>query len=312
MKHFFLLLFTTCLLLFTLSNCTTSTNTPSPAGGGGNGGGSGGGFTCNINGQPFVASTAYAYRQGDGITIQGSDSTGKYVSLQLDDHTIGNHTLSYRATDIGIYKAVGVSAYLHSSSALYGLNTGSISLSSINTNTNSATGTFNFGAYDILAQTSVTITNGMFTNLPIYDSLAMLQSTAGYYSFGSLSVLENGLSWKPTVVFAKKDTTPIISIVGSNGDFLKRITVWFPAYTPPGTYPLDTIGTIMHGVICEELLDTLKFFLPGSGSITITQNNPLTHDVKGYFSADLENFKSDTLPHRIYTNGVFKARYVQQ
>lgn len=311
MQRFFILFSTTCLLLFTLANCTTPNSSPSPTGAGGGGNG-GGGFTCNINGQPFVATTAYAYKQGDGITILGSDSTGKYVSLQLDDRNLGSHTLAFRATDIGIYKAVGVSTYLHSSSALYGLNTGTINLSSINANTNSTTGTFNFNSYDVLAHTTVAITNGMFTNLPIYDSLAMIQSTAGYYSFGSLSVMENGTSWKPTVVFATKDTTPIISIVGSNGDFLKRITVWFPAYTPPGTYPLDTIGTIMHGVICEELLDTLKFFLPGSGSITITQNNPLTHDVKGYFSADLENFKSDTLPHRIYTNGVFKARYVEQ
>lgn len=322
MKHLFTFLSVNCLLLFILASCTTSNPVPPEqatgigAGNTGNGGGNGA-FSCKINGQPFIASSTYAFKEGDGITIRGVDSTGRLVSLELDDRSLGNHTLYYRAKDQGFYKAVGVNTTQYSTSSIYTLNNGNIQLSSLNSNQATVSGYFSFKALNTFDNTKVEITSGIFTAVQIYESSQALNTNNQYYTFGTMSLLDNGLVWTPAKVFALADTsTGVLNVYAQNADGLKNFAITMPTYTPPGTYTIDTLVNT-YGFSLIDLTEpdsTGAFYLEHTGSLTITQNDPILHDIRGYFNCEFRNTKVDTVsyPHRFFTNGAFKVRYVNQ
>lgn len=319
MKHLFTFLSVSCLLLFILASCTTSNPVPPQqatgigAGNSGNGGGTGA-FSCKINGQTFIASTTYAFKEGDGITIRGVDSTGRLVSLELDDRNLGNHTLYFRGTDQGMYKALGVSLFQHSTSSIYSLNNGDIQLASLNSNQGTASGYFSFKALDVVSNTTVDITNGIFTAVQVYESLQALQVNNQSYLFGSMSVLDNGIMWKPTQVFGTANTaTNRLDIIGQNADGLKVLGFNLPLDTPPGTYLIDTLQSNYNFSFIDvnEPGGIGTDYLEYAGSLTITQNDPILQDVKGYFNCEFRHLDSTAYPHRFFTNGAFKVRYVK-
>jgi len=252
-------------------------------------------FKADFSGATWTATTSQALISGNMITISGLKPNGEGFGFLVE----GNATGTYPAnTNILAYTPAG-SEYGYWSTNFNNPeeNTGSITITSINTSNSTISGTFNFkGYWSDTTNTSilpVQFTNGVFQNIPF-----ITQNQTGDSFFAKIGGTE----------FVDVDIlSTLIDIngqefisIGAQNAALNSITVSVKSSLSTGTYPITGNTATDNVQAIYDFNDTN--YNAVSGSVTITSKTPTR--IKGTF-----NFVTNGTTPFTVTEGAFDVEY---
>ena len=255
-------------------------------------------FAADFDGQTFVASATQAVLTDGQLVILGSRTTqGDIFSIVIENASVGTfpanqNLISYQLQDDD-YAFLGVNFENASE------NTGSITITSINTTNNTVSGTFSFKGYwtdTVNPLAPKNFTNGIFQNIPLSGNIGTPSTDTFFAKADGVEFVEDQID---VTEVASSGFPDAISIAASksNGDV---ISLSIDTNTPAGTYQ-------MTGLLSTTDVVRGKYLVNGSlhgavlGSITITSVTATR--MVGTFSFTAENI-GQTSTHQI-TEGSF-------
>lgn len=244
-------------------------------------------FKADFGGATWNATTAQAVISGNSIYIGATRADGSNFSFLIDGGTTGTYPSN---ANILAYNPAGAEfGYWSVNLANESENTGSITITNIDTVNHKISGTFAYKGYWSDSTTTsiipVQFTNGVFTNIP-YDAGTPTSDDTFYAKVDGVEFVENQIDVAIIV-----DDTPMpipdqISVVGSktNGD---TVGINVNKNLPVGTYAitgaLSDVDVVRGSILINDVLYTAE-----SGSITITSKTATR--IKGIFSMGVKNF----------------------
>ena len=261
--------------------------------GGGNNGASV--FKADFTGTTWTATTAQALISGNLISISGVKANDEGFGFLVEGNTTGTYPAN---TNLLAYTPAGSDyGYWSTNFDNPQENTGSITVTNINTTNKTISGTFNFKGY--WSDTSVTsilpvqFTNGIFQNIP-YITQAQTGDTffakVGGTEFVDVDILSTTIS---------VGSQEFISI-GAQNAALNSITVSVKSSLGTGTYPITGNATTDGVQAIYDFNDTN--YNATTGSITVTLKTATR--LKGTF-----NFVTTGATPFIVTEGAFDVEY---
>ena len=255
-------------------------------------------FSADFDGQTFVANTTQAVMDNGQLVIIGLRAPqGDSFSISIEDAAVGTfpsneNLISYQPQANGY-------AYLGTNFDNANENTGSITITSINTTNNTVSGTFSFKGYwteTVNPLAPKNFTNGIFQNIPFTGNIGNPSTDTFYAKVDGVEFVEDQIDVTEVSASGVPDA---ISIVASktNGESL---SISIDTNTPVGTYQ-------MTGLLSTVDLVRGKYLVGGSlhggvaGSLTITSITATR--IAGTFMFTAENI-GQTSTHQI-TQGSF-------
>ena len=255
-------------------------------------------FKADFDGQTFTTSTAQAYISGGSITLSAIKPNGESFAMILDGTATGTYPAN--ANLIGYSPSFDDYSYAGNHPTDENANTGSIIVTSINTENQTISGTFSFTGYwtdytdDTIAPKE--FSNGVFTNIP-YTSVSptgdTFDATLNGNVFNDVDILtvESSIAGQDFISIGARNL---------NDD---SITVSVRSTITAGTYAITgDVGTdqvqINFAPETEEFGTTAL-----SGSVTITEKTATR--IKGTFNGTVV-IGEDTFT---ITGGSFDVEY---
>lgn len=260
-------------------------------------------FKVDFSGDTFVATSSAATVNNANIAITGIKGTnGQAVSILIDGNTVGNYPGSKVLLD---YTPSADSEYSYSNvDFATGQESGTVSITSIDTVNKTISGTFSFvgwwGDAD-LNLPSIAFTNGVFQNVPYTGSTGGGPVTSDEYFKARVDGQDNTYEGADLVV-ALAD--------GGSGE-----TISINAYAPDHTLVISAASDIIPGTYqfasgfgsnarATFISATDVSFPVTGGTLTITSNT--NGFLKGTFSFTVSNDGGES--HTV-TNGDFNIEY---
>jgi hypothetical protein len=252
-------------------------------------------FKADFSGATWSATTAQAVISGNFITISGVKANGEGFGFLVEANTTGTYPAN---TNLLAYTPAGSEyGYWGTNFDNPDENTGSITISNINTTNNTLSGTFSFKGY--WSDTSVTsilpvqFTNGIFQNIPFItqdQTGDTFFAKVGGTEFVDVDILTT------TITVGSQE---FISI-GAQNAALNSMTVSVKSSLGTGTYPITGNATTDGVQAIYDFNDTN--YNASSGSITISSKTATR--IKGTF-----NFVTNGTPPFTITEGAFDVEY---
>lgn len=220
-------------------------------------------FSADFDGTTWNATAATAYISGNLIRIEGIKANGEGFSFIVSGNGVG--TFPAKDNVVSYTPANSDFGYFAVNPAIPAENTGSVSITQINTATKTFSGDFNFKGYwsDGLTTTipPIVFSNGVFLNIPY----VILSPVADTFSakVGLNEFIDNTIS---TSVFSLNNVE-LLSIEALNSSN-NSMTITLDNNLPAGTYPIT--GNISNGVVKARYVQDNLIYLAESGSVTIT------------------------------------------
>lgn len=303
----FLASFVLLLTAFTFTSCDNEPVDPALSVGGENPGTNPTGpsvFKADFNGQTYTTSTVMAEVNDEGISIVATRANGDMFAFVIDATAPGTypasqHLLSYTpaGSEFG-YWSIDVNGG--------NTNTGSITISSINTTNNTISGTFNFTGYwtdtaDEDAPAPITFTNGSFTNIAFQGEIENPNPGGEDTFFAKV----DGADFVENVIdvaqVSSEGLPDRISIVASKTSG-ERIGLLIDQVLEEGTYEIT--GPLTSDVVSGSYING-GLQSAQTGSVTITEKTATR--IKGTFQFLAEN-AAGTSSSQI-TAGTFDVEY---
>ena len=237
------------------------------------------------------------------ININGTSSDGKMISITLVAQAPGTYTVDANSPGVAAYNepSNGVNiSYSTNQSNDPTLSGGSVTITEIDQNNKTISGTFSFNGYDVSSGSGVkkVISEGVFDKLPFITTLPPASNA------DTFKVKIDGVDFSAASIAA-----PIISgqllVQGAASDGSNFVGILMPQNVQPGSYTLDFFGGNFIGEYNPDANTAL--LSQGNGTLTIIENNTTTKRIKGTFSfvaSDIANTKTAQL-----TEGFFSVRY---
>lgn len=284
------------LIILTAISCQTINFDVDPDGGSGGNNGSTGSLSATINGVNWTADQSAMAISSGLMNISGLDASGKIITLTLNTEQAGTFTLNQTLLHAGAYVEFS-GAVAHTSNATPEVG-GTVTVTEINLDEGWASGTFSFKAFRFTDNTTVEITNGVFTKVALPDP-----STAP--NNGNMSAKIDGTTWEASSVnTVKENLLNTIGISGVNGD--QTIGITLPSDITVGEHELSfaffptaqyTIGPTLNSQIL--VLD--------EGSVNITKHDTQNKIIEGSFSFTAYELLGTATAE--ITEGSFSASY---
>lgn len=259
-------------------------------------------FKADFSGTTWTAAAAQANITADGIQIIGSKTNGENFAFALEANTVGTYPAN--ANFLTFTPAGSSYGYWSVNVTNASENTGSITISSINTVAKTISGTFSFkGYWSDSSNTSiipVQFTSGVFTNIPyVSDTTPPVGNDTFFAKVDGAEFVENQIDG--ALITDVSGMPDQISIVGSktNGD---RVGLNIVRSLGIGTYAFTgPLGVEVNGsCIMGDVLYNAE-----SGSITITSKTDTR--IKGTFNMVVKNFTTSAT--KTITEGSFDVEY---
>ncbi|HEX8462440.1 MAG TPA: DUF6252 family protein [Segetibacter sp.] len=310
MKSLFFIL----IAFFTFSSCqkeitgevidTTTTTTPPATTVQGN-------MKAKIDGVQWIADKAAGASfstAGNGLprllNITGMSKDKKLVTITLVDSGVHVYTLNDQVFQGGVFQdsaSSNVFAFV-TNQGPPGVNTGTVSVLSIDTTKKTISGSFKFTVYRQMDNTKKEITEGSFTNVPYVNGSNIMPPAATTDTF---TVKVNNTLFKPYSISGIAD--PImksVSIFGSDSLVLKIAGLNFPTDIKPGSYILDFFGATYIG----QYMDGTNTMASNSGTLELLENNTSTKRIRGKFNFKAVSFINPAISADL-TEGYFSVQY---
>ena len=260
-------------------------------------------MTCKINGNVWQSTTAAAVIDNGLINITGQIvSTGETITMTLNGETATVYSLAQGTNSFAAYKANSSSTTSFLSHVPGG--TGTTSVTQINTNSHTISGTFMFTGVKTTDFTQVQITEGVFTNIPYTE-----QAAATFNNSFDADI--DGTAFNPTVIFASK-ALGMISITGSENGSFPSIAISVSDDVTPGTYATSAWGSnrIIYNVSQSTTTNLNGMYNASPGTIVVTSHNTSTKTIEGTFSCTaVPATGSSATNNYAITNGAFSVEY---
>lgn len=289
------------IVLFSALTFTSCDNEPidsaiDPSSGGGGGGGGGAAtFKADFNGSTWNALSSQAVISGNIIQIAGIKSDGSSFGFLIDGSTVGTYPANENL--LAFNPAGSEYGYWSTNIANPTEDTGSITITNIDTVNKKISGTFTFKGYwsneDEAGVLPINFTNGVFTNVPYINSSETGDSfyaKVGGVEFVDVDIIisEIGLGDQEFIGIGAQDSN------------LNSITVSVRTDAGVGTYPIT--GNIATD-IAQAIYDyNDESYSAVSGSVTILEKTATR--IKGTFNFVTEG----TTPFTI-SEGNFDVEY---
>lgn len=246
------------------------------------------GMHASIDGTAWHAENTECILSKSGITIKGVGQGIPAVSFIITDTIQGTHMLNINSDNIG-FLVDGPIQYTTFDDAFAH---GSVIFSSINMVDSLISGNFDFIGHSMYNNTYSSVTNGVFTNLPLTVNL---DNTSD-----SLIVDIEGETFFADLVSAQLESGTL-SISGSDEDNTQTVVIRMPYDTPTGTYQFSELGSF------TATYTTDSTWVSQSGVLNITKNNVTNKHVEGTFEFEGKEFHTGNL--KSFTNGIFTVDY---
>ena len=252
-------------------------------------------FKADFSGETWNGTAAQAVVSGNLISIGATRADGSTFSILVGSSNPGTYPAN---NNILAYTPVGSDfGYWSVNTANPSENTGSITISTIDTVNKTISGTFTYKGYwsdaDNTSIIPVQFTNGVFTNVPY-----ITQVQTGDTFFAKV----NGTEFAEVDILTITTTigTQEFISVGTQNASLDAMTVSVKSNLTAGTYPItgNTATDVVQAIYNFNNTD----YIAVSGSITITSKT--TDNIKGTFS-----FGTNGTPPFVITEGAFDVSY---
>lgn len=127
-------------------------------------------FTCNVNGETWRGTDPEIDRSQEGLIQFTAEDTSYRFLIQLNDNGEAIYNLTAASNITTVINLADEGFHEYSTHSSGGENSGTLSISSIQTNEAPRTmsGTFSFKAHKLNGE-SLTITEGIFNNVPFLE-----------------------------------------------------------------------------------------------------------------------------------------------
>lgn len=244
-------------------------------------------FKVDFKGSTWIAAKIEASIFNNTITILAEKANGESFVIGVVEGAIAG-VYPANINEIGYFPAGSIDGYYSLNNDNLSENTGSISVSSINTSKKTISGTFNFkGYWGDNTKTPIVFTNGIFKDIPYTNTDPSAGGGTDTFSakVDGTEFVENAID------FAEVDASGVpayYSIVGkkTNGESIGlRITKTLST----GTYQI-TGSLLNNDVVGGHYLINNTLYNAESGSITITSKTAV--NITGTFNFIGKNFTS--------------------
>jgi hypothetical protein len=263
-------------------------------------------FTAQVNGVTWDAadSSQYATILQGTITVVGTSSDGRQLSISLNDTVVGSYILNQQTTSVATFSNVD-SASMYDYATNEGSDTsqagGTVNVISIDPVGKTISGIFSFKAYRPLDGTTKVFASGVFYKIPYTDTVPVISK------LDTLTASVNSITW-PGVGITVQSLGGELVISGAQSDGSNAITLLLPVNSQPGSYSLSNITLdncqgIFNPTPTPSLAST-------SGNLNVVENDVVHSRIRGNFTF----MASDPLgTGDTYTisNGYFSAYYGQ-
>jgi hypothetical protein len=261
-----------------------------------------GDFYATVDGKLWNADSVRLIQVSNGgVSISGLSKTGEEISMLVPLFKTGTYPLGGLALSYALYvNLLGDLTKLYSSDASNA--SGSITISSIDSVNHLMSGSFQLNLVDLSDNSSKTITEGVFTQIP-YSGNIVPVTPPGALS-DTLNATVDGSPFIGSTVEALQVGDQLI-IAGISADGTKSIQIIMPFAITAGSYSLDFGGGVYIGVYYPDAATPLVS--QASGSLTVISNDTAARRIKGTFDFVASPITSGT-PANI-TQGYFSINY---
>ena len=238
----------------------------------------GGLFKVDFDGQTYTAAATTVYISGGSIVINALRANGDSFGIIVDGNTIG----TYPANDnLLAYNPAGSEfAYVGNHPTDDTANTGTFTITSINSAEQTISGTFNFtGYWSDFTNTTVPpkqFTNGIFTNIPY---------TTDNPTGDSFSANINGAAFNDVDIFTATSGSGTSEFINISASDVADNAISIAVRSNLGVGSYDITGDFLNDVVRVSYnAASVGIGLPAmSGSVNITEKT--TVRIKGTFNA---------------------------
>ncbi|NUY80038.1 hypothetical protein HUK80_03960 [Flavobacterium sp. MAH-1] len=236
-------------------------------------------FTAKIDGVQYTALTAEAFISGGAITIAAVRANGDNFAFVIGGNTAGTYAANQNI--LMFTQGQSESGWQSINPANPGENTGSVTISEVNTTNHTITGTFHFTGYwngDGTIEPKE-FTEGEFT-VPYSDpSVNPNENT--------FTATIDGSPFNPTTINAQEASNGGISIISITAlDQNGTMSVMLSSDVTVGNHPIAT------GTVITDDVQVMYLTVGGSGGPAVSGNVNITQKtadhVKGTFTATIE------------------------
>lgn len=291
------------VILFSLIACQKETSNET----GNNTGPAKGDFYANLDGKQWNAdSIQLILVSPGGATITGISKAGDQISMVLPVFKAGTYILGTQSSSYALFGNLltnNTNVYVSNS----GTAGGTITISSIDTINQIVSGSFQFTLVNPADNSSVTITNGIFSYVP-YGS-GMGGNTNPPPVGGNTDTLNATIDG---VKFVSSDILPSLTngqllIAGFSMNGSQDIGLLMPPDIKPGSYPLDFATGLYIGIYNPSPAETL--ISQNSGTLTILSHDVVAKKIKGRFDFTATPTGSGSGTFAVITQGYFSVNY---
>jgi len=265
----------------------------------------------DFDGKTFVSTTVQAIVSDKYISITGLRApNGDMIQITLPTNKVGTYTWKNFANVNDILGLVYTKAGAANSficvpkedvdPSLNYIDTGSLTISSIDNETKKISGTFQFTGVDFTGNNSKgetkIFTNGVFTNIAFTADVTTPTSN-------TFSAKLDAVAFVPTTVFAILQSNKIM--ISARKGSVETIGLSFPSTIKPGTYTVEEFGLDYTFLYNKDMTTNGNFY--GSGSLTITSHDTAKKTIKGTFTSKYTSFSIKEVHNA--TEGAFSVSY---
>lgn len=232
------------------------------------------------------------------LKVYGTSSNGQTIILNINSGEVGEFVVSEYNGNYAEFIP-----NMSSGTARYSTNnnengSGLIRVSSINEESKTVSGTFNFKAYRSTDNTFKTVTDGTFSNVP-YQFFSVTDTNA----FQSVFIFrESDQDWNAETITAERNDS-VLLIIGevSRTEAWQSITMWMSPTISAGVHYITPSGPV-YAKFQQGFYD----FPATNGSVTIISNNSTEKKIKGTFFFNYLDNNNETMS---ITDGQFEVEY---
>ncbi len=253
---------------------------------------------CLVNSSNWRTPDSKAILTENTIKVYGTSPNGQTIILNVLSSKVGEYALSSISGHNAEFIPNTSSGSSKYSTLVNSNSTGTIKISSINEETKTMSGSFFFTAYRENDNSSRTITDGVFSNVP-YQFFSIDDSSSFQNTF---SFNESGRIWHAKNITAQKNDTALI-VFGDcdRTEAWQSITLWMSPTISAGVHYITS-----EGPVYARFQKGFYSFMPTNGSITIIENNSNTKKARGTFFFNYVNENEETLP---VSDGQFEVKF---
>jgi hypothetical protein len=232
------------------------------------------------------------------LKVYGTSANGQTVIITVNSAEVGEYTMSQTNGHYAEFiPNMSANATRYSTVNNEG-GSGFIRISSINEETKSVSGTFNFKAYRLSDNTFKTVSEGNFSNVPY-----KYYNTSDTSSFDNLFIFSDHVQqWTAADITAYRNDTSIV-IIGEvdRSEAWQSVTLRMSPTISAGVHYITA-----EGPVWAKFQEGFYEYDAVNGSLTIIENNSEDRIIRGTFFFNYTNNEDQTMS---ISSGQFEVQY---